>query len=136
MIDTHPKTQRPLARLAPLLVTLVCGGWASTSQAETGSGPCADDLARYCKDVQPGEGRMARCLKEHEHQVSPACRDNIAATKRKVEEIGRACETDHARLCKDAQPGGGRILNCLKAHDAELSAECKAKLQRPEKAKP
>ena len=37
-----------------------------------------------------------------------------------------ACRPDVERLCKDVKPGGGRIRECLKAHQADLSDACKA----------
>lgn len=35
-----------------------------------------------------------------------------------------ACRPDVQRLCADVQPGGGRILACLKGHSADLSPDC------------
>lgn len=35
------------------------------------------------------------------------------------------CAADFEKLCKDVKPGGGRLLACLKQHEAELSATCK-----------
>ncbi|TWB19112.1 cysteine rich repeat protein [Nitrospirillum amazonense] len=40
----------------------------------------------------------------------------------------KACQPDRQALCKDEQPGGGRVLACLKAHEDKLSADCKAAL--------
>jgi hypothetical protein len=36
-----------------------------------------------------------------------------------------ACETDIQRLCTGVQPGGGRILACLKQHKEQVSDGCK-----------
>jgi Cysteine rich repeat len=36
-----------------------------------------------------------------------------------------ACKPDVDRLCPGIQPGGGRIVACLKQNDAQLSAACK-----------
>jgi hypothetical protein len=45
------------------------------------------------------------------------------------------CKADAEKFCKDVKPGGGRIIDCLKQHQADLSAECKAKgLEAKEKA--
>ena len=37
-------------------------------------GPCKADREKLCKDVQPGQGAIARCLKEHESELSEACK--------------------------------------------------------------
>jgi hypothetical protein len=36
-----------------------------------------------------------------------------------------ACQADVAKLCPGIQPGGGRIMGCLKQNEAQLSASCK-----------
>lgn len=48
---------------------------AIPASAERGKGVCAEDVAKFCKDVKPGEGRVAACLKEHEKNLSKACRE-------------------------------------------------------------
>jgi len=35
------------------------------------------------------------------------------------------CRPDVDRLCPGIQPGGGRIVACLKQNEAQLSAACK-----------
>ena len=40
----------------------------------------------------------------------------------------QACQTDIAKLCPDVQPGGGRILQCFRAHKDALSDGCKSAL--------
>jgi peptide subunit release factor 1 (eRF1) len=35
---------------------------------------CQDDVAKYCKDIKPGEGRIVACLRTHEKDVSSACK--------------------------------------------------------------
>jgi hypothetical protein len=34
------------------------------------------------------------------------------------------CKADMEKICKDIRPGGYRIINCLKQHQSELSANC------------
>jgi len=41
----------------------------------------------------------------------------------------RACADDVQKFCADVKGGGGRFLKCLKAHEADLSAACKAQMQ-------
>jgi hypothetical protein len=38
---------------------------------------CKDDLARFCADVEPGGGGLARCLRGHEADLSASCRDAL-----------------------------------------------------------
>jgi len=45
----------------------------------------------------------------------------------KAEKGAGPCKADVEKFCKDVKPGGGRIIDCLKAHESELSADCKAK---------
>jgi hypothetical protein len=42
-----------------------------------------------------------------------------------VAEARAACETDIQKLCPSVQPGGGRILACLKQHKDQVTDVCK-----------
>lgn len=95
--------------------------------------PCADDVAKLCKDVQPGGGRLAKCLKEHDQEVSAACRSHQEEVKTKVKEAFQACHDDVMQFCSNVQPGGGRIARCLKEHEAKLSTECREKVMQRNK---
>ncbi len=39
-----------------------------------------------------------------------------------------ACRADVERLCAGVQRGGGRIFECLKAHEADVSESCKTSM--------
>lgn len=110
-----------------LLAGVFCLSLSASVAAEEAK-PCAEDAARLCKGVQAGEGRVARCMKQHESELSPACKANIAKAKENIKEAADACKADMEKNCKDVKPGGGRILQCLKQHEATLSPECKEKL--------
>ena len=48
----------------------------------------------------------------------------------------KACSDDIARFCQGVPQGEGRIAQCLKAHESELSPNCKADMmQRQAKMK-
>jgi len=89
---------------------------------------CGDDVKKHCPGVQPGEGRVEQCLKQHEGQLSPSCSQFRGAVKEKIEAAAHACEGDIKTHCAGVQPGGGRILNCLKQHEAALTPACKGQL--------
>ena len=119
-----------MKRLA-VLTGVLCLSIATVAAAEQAARPCRDDAARLCKDVQPGEGRVARCLKEHASELSPACKENIGRMKAEIREVAEACKDDAAKVCKGVEPGKGRILRCLKQHEGELSPACKEHMDKP-----
>jgi Cysteine rich repeat len=41
-----------------------------------------------------------------------------------------ACRDDIEHLCAGIQPGGGRLLACLREHTADVSPGCQAMMQR------
>jgi len=40
------------------------------------------------------------------------------------------CKSDIARLCPGVEPGGGRIVGCLKAHKMEVSVGCATAIKK------
>jgi hypothetical protein len=114
-----------------VLAGVFCLGIAMGASAAQTARPCRDDAAKLCPDVKPGGGAMARCMKEHSSELSPACKDNIAKAKKKVQEFKEACKDDAAKLCRGMKQGGGKIMQCLKQHEDELSAACKEKVAKP-----
>jgi len=91
--------------------------------------PCADEIAKFCKEARPGEGRVMSCLKEHENELSIGCKKNMEDARKKLEACEQACCDDVKKFCKDVRQGGGRIAKCLREHTNELSAPCKEKIE-------
>ena len=106
------------------LVMLVIASGAFGQEAK----PCAGDVAKFCGNVKPGEGRMAGCLKQNEAQLSPACKMHLMQMKEVLKEADKACEDDIAMYCGGVKPGDGQIMKCLKANKSHLSRRCKVKL--------
>ncbi len=50
------------------------------------------------------------------------------ATKMQMLNLIRLCKSDFDRECSGTEPGGGRIVACLSAHEATLSPVCKQAL--------
>jgi hypothetical protein len=42
--------------------------------------------------------------------------------------VMQACGAQISQFCGKVEPGGGRLLQCLKAHFQELTPQCKARL--------
>jgi hypothetical protein len=87
-------------------------------------GPCRADVEKFCQDSKGG-GRVWKCLKSHEGELSQACIDHMSATKEKMKGFSAACKEDKKKFCKDIRAGKGRIISCLKKHEQELSEGCR-----------
>ncbi len=109
---------------------LCAAGVAAHAGAQQRSeGPCAADVKKFCGDVKPGQGAIARCMKAHEAELSPACRDSSKARAEKAGRLREECKADAEKFCKGIAPGGGRILSCLKSRQAELQPACAAEFK-------
>ena len=105
-------------------IILLCISAGGVTYAAEGERPCAEEIAKYCKDVNPGGGRILNCLNEHQKDLSITCIRKLEESKQKLMEAQQACTGDLEKFCKDVQPGQGRILNCLREHAQELSPAC------------
>ena len=38
---------------------------------------CKPDIARFCSQVPPGQGRVKGCMKEHVHELSEPCKEAL-----------------------------------------------------------
>jgi hypothetical protein len=112
---------------------------APSSSAHPTDGPCAAALARFCKDVPAGEGRLRACLMAHEKELPADCRARIGrqagGARRREAPMGprelRACRTDLEVHCAGIASGGGRWLACLRQHEAAITPGCRAAIARP-----
>ncbi len=124
-------------RLLVIAVMVMISSWGGIAFADQqnmkanpfGGGPCATDVKKFCKDVKPGEGRIMQCMQEHSNELSAECKADMNQKKEQhhgeAHQKQEACKGDVEKFCKDVQPGGGRIMQCLKQHSSELSPICK-----------
>jgi hypothetical protein len=90
---------------------------------------CQTDLAKFCKDIKPGEGRLLKCLEENKSALSDTCKTGLTAGREKRKKAmmkKNPCAADIEKFCKDIERGEGKIMKCLKEHDSELTDGCKA----------
>jgi cysteine rich repeat protein len=38
---------------------------------------CKPDIAHFCSQVPPGQGRIKACMKEHVHELSEPCKEAL-----------------------------------------------------------
>jgi Cysteine rich repeat len=83
--------------------------------------PCAADIKKRCANVEPGEGRIVACIKEHikNKDFSDVCKKRLAkaATAAKVctEDVKKQCGSERSRVRKAAC-----VVNAL----SDLSDAC------------
>lgn len=100
--------------------------------AISAKGECRADREKFCANVIKGNHKgMWQCMKEHEAELSEPCKNHIAEVREKSREIKKACKADYKKLCKQVKAGQGRIIQCLKQNEAQLSEGCKAALTAP-----
>ena len=120
-MKTNNQKAMVLACALAIVLTLVrTPGFAFTP------GACRQDAEKLCpgasdKDAVP-------CLKEHQADLSTPCKVNLAEAREHVRQMKEECESDKKKFCADVQEGKGRILQCLKAHEADLSKACRDKI--------
>ena len=90
--------------------------------------PCEKDIAKFCKSIEPGDGRILRCLKLKEENLTPLCKKQLTRIEKAVEEVQNACADDYAIFCSSLLPGQGRIAACLEKSEKILTPKCKKNL--------
>jgi hypothetical protein len=93
--------------------------------AQAAQHPCLDDAKKLCPGVEPGQGRVAACLKQHKPQLSQECRARIAEFR----EGALACEADAKKLCPGTKPGAER-RQCMQEHKDQVSPGCRELFSR------
>ncbi len=91
-------------------------------------GACKKDVEQYCAAVPKGHGEVMKCLKDHQHELSSECKAQHEVRKEQRHETKQACKEDIAKHCQGVEPGKGRMITCLKQHEAEVSAACKKEM--------
>lgn len=123
---------------AKLLVAMVgvillgaAGAWAQGSIVDDVKKACETEIAAYCSQVTPGEGRILACFYAHEDKLSGRCQYALYQAAAELEDFAAAvthlaaqCEDDLMKYCAQVELGEGRVGTCLLDHKAEVSTAC------------
>jgi hypothetical protein len=112
------------ARLIKILCIVALMAGSPISLVSAAEGDCKADLQRLCPDIDPAGTGAQACLKENISDLSTGCKENIQKLMSALQSFGEACGQDVQTLCSEVNPGGGRILKCLKENKASVSAGC------------
>ncbi|MFZ3337574.1 MAG: cysteine rich repeat-containing protein [Xanthobacteraceae bacterium] len=122
-----------------LALSLLLGG-IGTAAAQTMSyadavdqlaSACRGDLAKYCRNVELGNGRLRACLDAHQNVVSPGCQQTRAMVYASISrraaaqrDIGRICDADIERLCGTSHADAHLVECLLSVAPSAMSPAC------------
>ncbi len=114
---------------------------------------CQSDFMSRCRGVQPGGAEALQCLQRNSAQLSPNCRNAVAAlgggstpaaatasapaeaaapaampTPEQQSAIKFTCRRDFMTNCRGVTPGGPDAMACLQRNAARLSPDCRTAL--------
>jgi hypothetical protein len=92
---------------------------------------CGKDLAKYCKGVELGGGRLKACLDANQARVSPQCQQTRVTVYESIgrriaaqRDIGDICSADIGRLCGTSH-ADAHLVECLvSVSPAAMSPRC------------
>ncbi len=101
-------------------VAVLLSATVAMAQQRGQVGACAADIKAKCAGVQPGEGRLSACVKEHLTEFSEPCQARLA----KIAAVGKACKEDVTKSCA-GKSGVRGVVACMKGVLGNLSDPCK-----------
>jgi len=127
----NPSPLPPLYAAASFLfaaAALAQGTPPASAPPPPGKGACRADIAALCPNLPPGRGdhrAIMQCLESQQGKLSAPCKSELNEMKAHEEANKEACKPDVEKFCAGVAVGGGRIMQCLKQHESELSEACK-----------
>jgi hypothetical protein len=92
---------------------------------------CKSELAQYCAEVTPGEGRLLACLYANGDKLSGQCDYALYDAAVRLEQavsavayVASECRHELETYCAGVEVGEGRVAQCLKDHAGDLSPGC------------
>jgi len=103
---------------------------------------CSEEIVVHCKGVQPGRGRLFKCLQENMAKVefSQKCTEQIREKAERAAQfwkldasLAAACKVDAQNSCAEASKtghGNAEVLKCLAKNSATIAQGCSRELSR------
>jgi hypothetical protein len=99
--------------------TVASAGDLPADTADGVMGACRSDYHRICSEVVPGDGRVARCLMDHERELTSYCLQSL-----RIASAAEDCMPDYRRFCRDV-PKGQEAFRCLAGQMERLEPTCR-----------
>ena len=120
---------RNYGMLAGLMIMVVLFVAPTAQGFDMKDNPCAETVNKYCSNVIPGNGRIMKCLREHEADQSLQCKDWIDSTMKKTSDLISVCAQESAKLCSAYGNDTMALVFCLNANYPVLRMDCQAKIR-------
>ncbi|WIA10933.1 hypothetical protein OEZ85_011098 [Tetradesmus obliquus] len=100
---------------------------------------CRGDVDKLCKEVQPGEGRVHKCLRDNSAKLSQACKhEEVRMEIKEADNVNlnvgllRACANERSLFCRGVAPGSARVFRCLAENmaSADFGQACQISVMR------
>jgi hypothetical protein len=69
--------KKSILAASAIVLLSTSGAMAQSQAARAVLGACKPDIARFCSQVPPGQGRVKACMKEHVHELSEPCKEAL-----------------------------------------------------------
>ena len=89
---------------------------------------CEADRQRLCPEVEFGQGRVIRCLRARQDELSEGCKARMEKGRSNWTGVYSACAADWSAHCRDVEPGEGRVARCLLERGDKLQKGCRTAL--------
>jgi hypothetical protein len=146
------KTAAPAAAPARTAAPAAAPAQPTAQQQAAIKQSCQSDFMARCRGVQPGGAQALQCLQRNSAQLSPNCRNAVAAlggaaapaaatasapataapaaapTAQQQNAIKFTCRRDFGVHCRGVPQGGPEALACLQRNAARLSPDCKTSI--------
>ena len=110
-----------------MLAAVLLGGLATGAVAQEKAGGglgqvCKTEMASLC----PSDGKTGPfvCLLQNQAKLGAECGAYVKTAEERRVKFRAACETDRTKLCKDVEAKGGKMMQCLRDKQGELSKSC------------
>ena len=91
------------------------------SSAMAQLGACAEDIKKACANIEPGNLRIATCLKERVTDLSDVCKARLA----EVAAAGKTCRADVEKQCSTERRRIQKVA-CIRGAITNFGDDCKA----------
>jgi hypothetical protein len=82
--------------------------------------PCRADREKFCPGIERGDPKLFECMKQHEAELSTACKEEREAWQK----VRATCKGDEEKFCAEAGKERGAAVKCLMGHENEVTPPC------------